>query len=172
MRGKHLSTEKIQYICKELSLHRCEHERTHHVLRGLIPLQLSDRGDTLRKTADCCSGKREHVMVGVQCFLWEYRTTMFEGGLPVMAAGPANRKSLAHILEARPKSLLLLLLSTLRSPTFLLRLCADRTELCTEHAQRTQLWHLSRSPVDLSQTELTWGQFSRSLTAAPGALGM
>lgn len=27
---------------------------THHVLRGLIPVQFSDRGDAEWKTADCC----------------------------------------------------------------------------------------------------------------------
>lgn len=60
------------------------------------------------------------VLVGVRVFC-RSGTTMSEDWLPVMDAGPADTKYLAHVLEARPKSLLLLLRRTVRSSASLLR---------------------------------------------------
>ena len=149
------------YICAELSWCRWSMMSSHHVLRGLIPVQFFDGGDTLVENcwlllclwwAQWCSvnhdchrwifsaGKAEHVRaigcwwwwVGVHVFCWS-GTTVSEGWLPVMAAGPADRKSLALILEARPKSLLLLLLRTVRSS-------ASQDSCCTKNELFFKIW--------------------------------
>lgn len=134
------------YICTELFICRCMHESTHHILRGLIPVRFSDRGDAqrgencwllfcvwwaqwsnvnhdcrlsifpARKNRAC---ERVGLVVHVHVFC-RSRTTMSGDWLPVMDAGPADTKYLAHVLEARPKSLLLLLRRTVRSSASLL----------------------------------------------------
>lgn len=119
-------TSAQNYLRADVSM-----ESAHCVLRGLISSHSSDWGD---KSADCRSvcgelsdarwpssvPRRDKLCDCAELWWWWSWVCMFSVGvgppclkadfLSWLLAEPADRKSLAHILESQPKSLLLLLL--------------------------------------------------------------